>query len=92
MGEPYSSMELASFMSISKGYMGECGVRGGYTEITNFHPQVKAQLLKYISANLCSTVFGQTVMDCVVNPPQKGDPSYNLFETEKNAILGSLKV
>ncbi|XP_044735259.1 alanine aminotransferase 2-like isoform X2 [Chrysoperla carnea] len=91
MGEPYSSMELASFMSISKGYMGECGVRGGYTEITNFHPQVKAQLLKYISANLCSTVFGQTVMDCVVNSPQKGDPSYDLFEKEKNAVLGSLK-
>ncbi|KAF7266018.1 hypothetical protein GWI33_020618 [Rhynchophorus ferrugineus] len=27
MGEPYSSMELASFMSCSKGYMGECGLR-----------------------------------------------------------------
>ena len=27
MGEPYSGMEVASFMSCSKGYMGECGMR-----------------------------------------------------------------
>ena len=33
MGEPYSKMELASFMSCSKGYMGECGLRGGYAEV-----------------------------------------------------------
>lgn len=34
MGEPYSSLELASFMSCSKGYMGECGLRGGYAEVS----------------------------------------------------------
>ena len=28
MGSPYSEMEIASFMSCSKGYMGECGMRG----------------------------------------------------------------
>ena len=27
MGAPYSEMEVASFMSCSKGYMGECGMR-----------------------------------------------------------------
>ena len=59
MGEPYSSMELASFMSTSKGYMGECGIRGGYAEICNVDPQVKAMLLKSISAKLCPTVIGQ---------------------------------
>lgn len=40
MGEPYSSMELASFMSASKGFMGECGYRGGYAEVINLDPQV----------------------------------------------------
>jgi len=59
MGPPYSEMELASFMSCSKGYMGECGLRGGYTEVINLCPQVKAMLLKAISAMLCSTVLGQ---------------------------------
>lgn len=40
MGRPYSEMELASFMSVSKGYLGECGVRGGYCELFNFDPEV----------------------------------------------------
>ena len=34
MGAPYSDMEIASFMSCSKGYMGECGIRGGYAEVS----------------------------------------------------------
>lgn len=33
MGDEYSDVQLASFMSVSKGYMGECGLRGGYTEV-----------------------------------------------------------
>ena len=55
MGAPYNTMELASFLSCSKGYMGECGIRGGYTEVTNLDPDVKAMLLKSISAKLCPT-------------------------------------
>lgn len=30
-------------------------------------------------------------MDCVVNPPKKGDPSYKQWLEEKNIILDSLK-
>lgn len=90
MGAPYSEMELASFMSCSKGYMGECGLRGGYSEVINLDPHVKAMLLKSISAMLCPTVLGQTVMDCVANPPQKGEPSYDLFIKEKTGVLKSL--
>ncbi len=59
MGNPYSEMELASFMSCSKGYMGECGIRGGYGEIINVDPDVLAMLHKSISAKLCPTVVGQ---------------------------------
>ena len=29
-------------------------------------------------------------MDCVVNPPQPGEPSYELFSKEKAAVLKSL--
>ena len=47
MGEPYSStIELASFHSTSKGYMGECGFRSGYMETINLDPDVKVQLTK----------------------------------------------
>jgi alanine transaminase len=44
---------------VCAGYMGECGLRGGYTEIINMEPNVKAMLLKSISAALCPTVLGQ---------------------------------
>ena len=37
MGAPYCDMEMASFMSCSKGYMGECGMRGGYVDTVPFH-------------------------------------------------------
>ncbi|CAG0881129.1 unnamed protein product [Cyprideis torosa] len=90
MGPPYSDMELCSFMSTSKGYMGECGFRGGYSEVVNFDPEVKAMLLKSISAKLCPTVLGQCGMDVVVNPPREGEPSYEAFEAEKEAVLSSL--
>lgn len=90
MGPPYSNMELASFMSCSKGYMGECGLRGGYTEVVNMCPDVKAMLFKAISAMLCSTVLGQVVMDCVVNHPREGEPSYALWKKERDGVLTEL--
>ncbi|XP_059160771.1 alanine aminotransferase 2-like [Physella acuta] len=90
LGPPYSEMELASFMSTSKGYMGECGFRGGYVEIINMDPAVKAMLTKAISAKLCSAVTGQAVLDVVVNPPKPGEPSYALFKQQKDAVLGQL--
>ncbi|ESO89980.1 hypothetical protein LOTGIDRAFT_192553, partial [Lottia gigantea] len=90
MGGEYSSMELASFMSASKGFMGECGYRGGYTEVINLDPEVRAQYNKSISANLCPPSSGQVVIDCVVNPPKPGDLSYDLFKKEKDEVLKSL--
>lgn len=36
LGEPYASeVELVSMHSISKGHLGECGLRGGYIEVCN---------------------------------------------------------
>lgn len=92
MGEPYNKIEMASFMSCSKCYMGECGIRGGYAEILNFCPDVKAMLLKSLSAQLCPTTIGQACMDAVVNPPRPGDPSYDLWLKEKTQILDELKI
>ncbi|CAL1542845.1 unnamed protein product [Lymnaea stagnalis] len=91
LGSPYNKMELASFMSASKGYMGECGYRGGYAEVINLLPEVRAEYYKSISAKLCPPVSGQVVVDCVVSPPKFGDPSYELFYEEKNFVLAKLK-
>merc|ERR1712013_684435 len=90
MGSPYSSMEVASFMTCSKGYMGECGIRGGYAEVLNMDPDVMAMLQKSISAKLCPTVIGQACMDVVVNPPREGDPSFSSWKAQVDGVLESL--
>ncbi|GFO15385.1 alanine aminotransferase 2 [Plakobranchus ocellatus] len=91
MGAPYNKMELASFMSASKGFMGECGYRGGYAEVINLQPEVRAEYYKSISAKLCPPVSGQTVIDCIVKPPKSGEPSYQKFMAEKAEVLSKLK-
>lgn len=91
MGKPYSEMELASFMSCSKGFMGECGLRGAYCEMVNFDKDVLTYFSKCISAMLCPTVLGQCLLDCVVKPPVEGEPSYELYSKEKGNILRDLK-
>lgn len=41
LGPPISKeLQLVSFHTVSKGYWGECGQRGGYFEMTNIPPQV----------------------------------------------------
>ncbi|XP_007488862.1 alanine aminotransferase 1 isoform X2 [Monodelphis domestica] len=91
MGSPYSEqLELASFHSCSKGYMGECGFRGGYTEVVNMDPAVQQQMLKLMSVMLCPPVPGQALMNMVVNPPQPGEPSYQQFQKEKKTVLADL--
>lgn len=42
MGQPISKeLQLVSFHTVSKGYWGECGQRGGYFEMTNIPPKVR---------------------------------------------------
>ncbi|NXO54438.1 ALAT2 aminotransferase, partial [Aramus guarauna] len=88
--EYYNNVELASFHSTSKGYMGECGYRGGYMEVINLHPEIKGQLVKLLSVRLCPPVSGQAAMDIVVNPPIPGEESYSQFIKEKESVLNNL--
>ncbi|XP_076447698.1 alanine aminotransferase 2-like [Babylonia areolata] len=90
MGAPYNMMELASFMSASKGFMGECGYRAGFAEVINLDADVRAMFNKSISAKLCPPVSGQAVMDVIVNPPVEGEPSYQQFIKEKETVLAQL--
>ncbi|CAI5673412.1 unnamed protein product [Oreochromis niloticus] len=91
MGPEYSNtVEMASFHSTSKCYMGECGFRGGYMEVINLDPEVKAQLIKLVSVRLCPPVPGQALLDLVVNPPQPDEPSYATFMKERTAVLSTL--
>jgi len=84
-------IELVSFHSISKGVFGECGRRGGYMELVGIDKDVKDQLYKLASANLCSTLPGQIMTSIMCRGPDKDDESYESHEGEKKAIFESLK-
>lgn len=86
-----TGVSLFSFHSCSKGYMGECGHRGGYFEIRNVPDDVAAQILKLQSISLCSNLPGQIATYCMVRPPRPGEESYALFHAERGAILSALR-
>lgn len=85
------NIPLFSFHSISKGFIGECGHRGGYLEVRNVPDDVMAQFIKLHSISLCANVDGQLATYLMVKPPEKGDESYELFIKERNDILNDLK-
>ena len=91
MGYGENDIALVSFQSVSKGYYGECGKRGGYMEVTGFSPEVREQIYKMASVNLCSNISGQILASLVMSPPKVGDESYELYLAEKGGILSSLK-
>ncbi|KAL8458795.1 hypothetical protein ACS0TY_036339 [Phlomoides rotata] len=90
MGYGEKDISLVSFQSVSKGYYGECGKRGGYMEVTGFAPEIREQIYKVASVNLCSNISGQILASLVMNPPKVGDESYESYHGEKDAILSSL--
>lgn len=91
MGPPLSdTVELASFHSASKGFMGECGLRGGYVELVNLDPTVMKYIYTLFSKDSCAPVLGQLALDLLTSPPQPGDPSYPLYRQETQHIRSTL--
>ncbi|KAI5291387.1 hypothetical protein KEM52_000189 [Ascosphaera acerosa] len=87
----FDCVELVSLNSVSKGMVGECGHRGGYFELVGFHPDVRAQIVKFISVNLCPPVIGQCLVELMVNPPRPGQPSYPRYSEEYAAIRAQMR-
>ncbi|XP_019440485.1 PREDICTED: alanine aminotransferase 2-like isoform X2 [Lupinus angustifolius] len=90
MGYGENDISVVSFQSVSKGYYGECGKRGGYFEVTGFSSEVREQIYKMASVNLCSNVSGQILASLVMSPPEVGDDSYESYFAEKDEILTSM--
>ncbi len=84
-------VSLFSFHSCSKGFLGECGQRGGYMELRNIPEDVVAQVTKLQSIALCANLTGQVATYCMVHPPKPGEPSYARYAEERDAILGELR-
>eukprot|EP00474_Spongospora_subterranea_P001343 CRZ01801.1 hypothetical protein [Spongospora subterranea] len=88
MGVP---VQMVSYNSISKGFTGECGLRGGYMHLWNFDKDVMEQMTKLASMSLCSNTIGQLAMALHLAPPRPNEPSYELYISERDSILSSLK-
>jgi aspartate/methionine/tyrosine aminotransferase len=86
-----TDVSLFSFHSCSKGFLGECGQRGGYMEIRNVPADVVAQITKLQSVSLCANLTGQVATYCMVRPPKPGEPSYELYAKERDGVLGELR-
>ncbi|NQS92320.1 MAG: aminotransferase class I/II-fold pyridoxal phosphate-dependent enzyme, partial [Chloroflexi bacterium] len=87
---------LVSLHSISKGFFGECGHRGGYLELRN-PPEINgsplnftALLNKQASVSLCSSTPGQVLTYLMVKPPTENSTTYQKYIEEKNKILSDL--
>mmetsp|Transcript_3229 Transcript_3229/g.7609 ORF Transcript_3229/g.7609 Transcript_3229/m.7609 type:complete len:519 (+) Transcript_3229:70-1626(+) len=83
--------EVFSLHSISKGYFGECGLRGGLVHTYNVDPEVQAEMNKLLSVNLCSNTLGQAMMADSVTPPPEGGPSREAYDKDRKEKLASLK-
>lgn len=84
-------VSLFSFHSVSKGFLGECGQRGGYMEVRNMPADVVAQITKLQSVALCANLTGQVATYCMVRPPKPGEPSYERYARERDSVLGELR-
>ena len=82
--------QLLTFHTVSKGALGECGLRGGMVEILNVPEDVIGEMYKLASINLSPNVPGQVAMGVMTQPPRRGEPSYELFYSERQAVLDSL--
>ncbi len=85
-----NDVSLFSFHSCSKGFLGECGHRGGYFECRNVPQAVLDEITKLQSVALCANSVGQVVTYLMVRPPEPGGPSYALYMQERDAIIASL--
>jgi len=84
-------VSLFSFHSCSKGFLGECGQRGGYMEIRNIPTEVVAQITKLQSVSLCSNLTGQVATYAMVRPPRPGEPSHATYLAEREDVLSRLR-
>eukprot|EP00826_Nyctotherus_ovalis_P055635 TRINITY_DN7407_c0_g1_i9.p2 TRINITY_DN7407_c0_g1~~TRINITY_DN7407_c0_g1_i9.p2 ORF type:complete len:262 (-),score=90.99 TRINITY_DN7407_c0_g1_i9:185-970(-) len=90
---PYNNVSVISMNSISKGFTGECGIRGGYMDFYNIDSDVMKQIHKIRDA--CSVnVAGSIAMGVLCDPPTIENSSKETAEQyakEKSTILSLIE-
>ena len=88
---------LFSLHSVSKGFYGECGHRGGYLEVRNSPKLVSTEqslieiLFRQASINLCSNTIGQVLVYLMVTPPSEESLVGELHKNEVKSVLKGLQ-
>ncbi|XP_072911366.1 alanine aminotransferase 2-like isoform X2 [Hemitrygon akajei] len=91
MGPEFSSVvEFISFNSVSRGHIGESGVRGCFVEVLNMDPAVQYYFRQMVGTFVSCSLPSQIAMEVATNPPDPGDPSYPLFQAEKQESVTKL--
>lgn len=90
LGPPYDEVELVSFLSVSKGYTGECGIRGGCAEMDCFDEDIIKMMVKLETISICPNTTGQAALSVIAKPPEPNDPSYKQFIKEQCFILDGM--
>ncbi|KAJ8276873.1 hypothetical protein GJAV_G00068870 [Gymnothorax javanicus] len=91
MGPGYSdTVELMSFHSVSQGFMGEGGLRGGYVEMCNVDPAVAFVFQTLLSMDSGSSIPGHIALGVMADPPGPGDPSHAVYVEEVQIIQRTL--
>ena len=87
---------LFSLHSVSKGFYGECGHRGGYLEVRNSPKLASTKqslieiLFRQASVNLCSNTIGQILVYLMVTPPPEKSDVGELHKKEMQSLLKDL--
>ncbi|RKX29515.1 MAG: aminotransferase class I/II [Verrucomicrobia bacterium] len=88
---------LFSLHSVSKGFYGECGHRGGYMEVRHAPSVVGTNLdlrdifVKQASVNLCPNTMGQFLVHLMVTGPREGSETHRVFLEQKARVLDDLQ-
>ena len=86
--------ELISLGSVSKGLLGEGGIRGGYMYLHNINPEVIWQMGKLQAIQSEPNLIGQAMMEIAANPPLGSNiqqSTKDQYIKEINSLYESLK-
>ncbi|KAG6926949.1 hypothetical protein G0U57_010775, partial [Chelydra serpentina] len=84
-----SAVQLISFYSLSKGFAAEGGFRAGFFELVNIDPAIIKCFCSW-GMSVYPLILGQVLLDTLMEPQLPGEPSYQTFMAEKQAVLSDL--
>ncbi len=68
--------------------------RTGYLKVMNLDPDVKKELYKHISMDICTSITGQIILDIISSPPELDEFGRNYqhsLENSKNILKENFK-